>query len=444
MVTPTSSQMELDDVFIVGYARTPIGSIGGQLASVTATDLAGHAITAALKRSNVPASAVQELVMGHVISAGCGQSPPKQAAVAAGLPDSVICTSVNKVCSSGMKAVHFAYQSIVMGYSDVAIAAGTESLSQAPFLMPKNVRNAGFRYGSQTLTDSIQNDGLTDSFGQALMGDLSEQIAHKMSISRQEQDAHAIETYRRAIAARDAGAFDREIVPVTVPGVRGRPDVVVTSDEELSRAASPEKIRSLRTVFTPPTGAQPTITAATSSGMNDGAAALVLASGAWLRATRARLVAEGAPETSLPAALARVVSCADAEQDPALFSISPNLAVRTAVARAKLSLEDIGVFEINEAFSVVALANLRLLGLDDQKVNIYGGAVALGHPLGCSGARIVVTLLNALAHGPLDAPEGKGASRYGCAAICNGGGGASACIVERVNPDGSPVATDSC
>ena len=338
--------------------------------------------------------------MGHVLSGGCGQAPAKQAALGADIPSSVPCTGVNKVCSSGMKAVSLGAAAIALGHADIVVAGGMESMSNAPYLLPD--ARGGMRYGNKTVVDSCALDGLTDPYGDVAMGVLAEACAETYSISREEQDAYAIQSYQRALAARQAGAFDGEIVPVVCKSRKG--EVVVETDDEPARFA-PEKIPNLRTVFKAQNGS---VTAGNASTISDGAAALVLASPAK------------AQELGLTV-YATIEGFADAAKDPAEFTTAPSLAVPAACKRAGIQPTDADLVEINEAFAVVALANISLLGLDPEKVNVNGGAVSIGHPLGCSGARIIVTLIHAL-----HARGGK----LGVAGVCNGGGGASAIVVK--------------
>ncbi|TYZ59422.1 hypothetical protein PybrP1_001043 [[Pythium] brassicae (nom. inval.)] len=395
------------EVCIVGVARTPMGSLQGTISSVKATDLAAAAIREALARAGVAPTAVEELILGHVLSAGVGQAPAKQAALAAGLPASIACTAVNKVCSSGMKALMFGAQSIQLGLQDIVVVGGMESMSQAPHLSSR-VRG-GARFGDLTFVDALQSDGLHDAFEHVPMGNFAEECAREHSVTREAQDAFAAESYRRSLSATRAGKFRGEIVPVEVTLRRGAAPVAVVEDEEVvARDVTLETLGKLRPCFTPAA----TVTAGNASPISDGAAALVLMS-------REKVTALG-----LEARVKAVVrGFADASQEPRAFTTSPSLAIPKALARAGIALRDVDFFEINEAFAVVACANAQLLGLDPARVNVYGGAVSLGHPLGCSGARIVVTLCSVL--------EQEG-GRVGCAAICNGGGGASAVVIERV------------
>lgn len=390
------------DLFLVGAARTPIGAFGGVLSSVPATRLGAVAIAAAVRRSGIAPELIEEAFVGNVLSANLGQAPARQAALAAGLPEHVSCTTVNKVCSSGMKSLILGAQAIRLGDRKVVVAGGMENMSAVPYYAPA-VRY-GARAGNTEMIDGVIRDGLWDAPNDLHMGSIAELCAREYGIGRHEQDEYAAESYRRALAAQSAGAFDAEIVPVEVPLPKGR-STTATSDEGPAKVIF-DKIPTLRPTFE----ADGTITAANASTLNDGAAALLLAD----EETVAR---EGLSP------LARVLAWADAEQAPTKFTTSPSLAIPAALRRAGLTIGQIDLFEINEAYAVVALANIRLLGLDPSVVNVAGGAVALGHPLGCSGARIVVTLLSQL--------RARG-GRLGVAAICNGGGGASAVVVELV------------
>lgn len=389
------------EVVIVSAVRTPIGSFGGALADVPATQLGATAVRGAVERAGVDPKLVSEVYMGSVLQANLGQAPARQAARFAGLPDEVQCTTVNKVCASGMKAAMLATQSILLGDNDVLIAGGMESMSATPYYLEK--ARYGYRFGHGQLIDGISKDGLTDVYHQTAMGVSAELCAAKYGITREQQDAFAIESYQRSAAAWAAGRFKDEVVPVTVKGRKG--DVVVQEDEEY-KAVSFDKIPGLKPVFQK----DGTVTAANASTINDGAAALLLMSAEKARSLGVK-------------PLARVCSYADAEQAPEWFTTTPAKAVPRAVEKAGLKMSDIGYFEINEAFSVVSLANIRLMELDPAKVNVNGGAVSLGHPLGCSGARILVTLLNVLR---------QNGARYGAAGICNGGGGASAMVLEAL------------
>jgi acetyl-CoA C-acetyltransferase len=389
------------EVVIVAAARTPIGSFGGSLAEVSATQLGATAVKAMIERSGIDPKLVSEAYMGSVLQANLGQAPARQAVKFAGLPNEVQCTTVNKVCASGMKATMLATQSILLGDNDVIIAGGMENMSATPYYVEK--ARYGYRFGNGALVDGIGKDGLTDVYHQTAMGVSAELCAAKYGITREQQDAYAIESYKRAAAAWAAGKFADEVVPVTVKTRKG--DVIFGEDEQF-KAANFEKMPALKPVFQK----DGTVTAANASAINDGAAALLLMS------------AEKAKELGLKP-LVKVLSYADAEQAPEWFTTTPSVALPRAVEKAGLKMSDIGVFEINEAFSVVALANLQLMQLDASKVNINGGAVALGHPLGCSGARILVTLINVMK---------QNGAKYGAAGICNGGGGASAMVLENL------------
>ena len=390
----------MKDVVIVSAARTPIGSFMGALSTVSAPTLGATAIKGAIDKIGLDIGLIDEVVMGHVVQAGSGQAPARQAAIFAGLPDSVPCTTINKVCASGMKAVMQAAQAIALGDISVAIAGGMENMSLIPHYV--NLRN-GHKFGPSSLIDGMQKDGLVDVYDQNAMGVCADACAHKYNFSREDQDAYAVQSYNRAAEAWKAGKFAEEVVAVSVPQRRGEP-MIVTEDEEYKNVKM-EKIATLLPAFSK----DGTVTAANASTINDGAAALVLMS------------AEKAKELDLQP-LAKIRSFADAAQAPEWFTTTPAKALPEAIAKAGLQIGDIDFFEFNEAFAVVGLANMKLLGLSDANVNVNGGAVSLGHPLGCSGARILVTLLNVLRQN-----DGK----LGAAAICNGGGGASAIIVER-------------
>ena len=386
-------------VVIVSAKRTPIGSFLGALSSVSAVDLGATAIAAALEAASIQGSAVDEVFMGQVLQTGCGQAPARQAALKAGIPHSVTCTTVNKVCASGMKSIQLAAQSIALGQIEVAVAGGMENMSLSPHF--SNLRTS-VKFGSLPMQDSLQLDGLTDAYDQVAMGVFADATAQKHDISREEQDAFAIRSYERSAAAWEAGAFDDEVVPVSVPQRRGEA-ILVDKDEEY-RQVKLDKIPQLRAAFSK----DGTVTAANASALNDGGAALVLMS-----ETRAQALGI--------TPLATLLSHADAAQEPKWFTTAPAKALPKALALADLTLDAIDWLELNEAFSVVGLANIKLLGLDPEKVNPNGGAVSLGHPLGCSGARIVVTLLHQL----------QRSGTYAAAGICNGGGGASALILKK-------------
>ena len=391
----------MHEVVIVAMARTPIGSFMGALSSIPAPRLGAFAIKGALAKINLDPSKVQEVIMGHVVQAGAGQAPARQAALFAGIPDTVGCTTVNKVCASGMKAVMLAAQSIAVGDNSIVVAGGMENMSLIPHYI--QMRN-GVKFGPATLMDGLQRDGLVDVYDENAMGVCADACAAEYNFSREDQDNFAIQSYQRSAAAWKSGKFANEVIPVEVPQRRGEP-ILVTEDEEYKNVKL-EKIPELRPAFSK----DGTVTAANSSTINDGAAALALMS------------AGKAKELGLKP-LAKIKGYADAAQEPKWFTTAPAKALPKALARAGLSISDVDYFEFNEAFSVVGLANMKLLGLSDANVNVNGGAVSLGHPLGCSGARILITLLSVL-------EQNKG--KYGAAAICNGGGGASAIIVEKI------------
>jgi len=389
------------EVVIVSAVRTPIGSFGGSLAEVPATQLGAAAVKGAVEKAGVDPSAVQEVIMGSVLQANLGQAPARQAAKFAGLPDEVACTTVNKVCASGMKAVMMAAQDILLGDADVVVAGGMENMSRAPFYLEQ--ARYGYRFGNGQLIDGIGKDGLTDVYHQTAMGVSADNTATEHKITREEQDAFAIESYKRSAAAWAAGKFKDEVIPVTVKTRKG--DVIVDHDEEYKNVSF-DKIPGLKPVFSK----EGTVTAANASTINDGAAALVMMS------------AEKAKALGLKP-IAKVLGYADAEQAPEWFTTTPAKALPRAVEKAGLKMSDIQFVELNEAFSVVGIANTRLMGLDPAKVNVNGGAVSLGHPLGCSGARIIVTLIHVLK---------QNGAKYGAAGICNGGGGASAIVIESL------------
>ncbi len=395
----------MKEVYIVSVARTPIGNLGGVLSKLSAHQLGTIAIKGAIEKAGIKTEQVQEVIMGNVLTANVGQAPARQAALAAGVPNSVPCTTINKVCSSGMKAMMMAAQSIALGDNEIMVAGGMESMSNTPHYLPKG--RTGLRYGNGQILDGIVRDGLQDPYDGSMMGNCGEVCASGKNISRAEQDDYAYESYVRARAAYDKGYFNDEIVPVSIPQRKGDP-VVISRDEEVDnkRIASREGMDRLRPAF----DKEGTITAANASKINDGAAAVVMMS------------KEKAEELGVKP-IARILSYADAAQEPVWFTTTPSLAMPKAVKKAGLNMDDIDAFEINEAFSVVALANIKELGLDAAKVNMYGGAVSMGHPIGVSGCRIVITLLSVLKN------EG---GKLGLAGICNGGGGASAMLVELV------------
>ena len=394
--------MPYKEVYIVSAVRTPMGSFGGALKDFSATELGAIAIKGAVAKAGIDPAIIQEVLMGSVIQANLGQAPARQAAKKAGLPDHVSCTTVNKVCASGMKAIAQAAQLIMLGDRDIVVAGGMESMSNVPYYAP-NMR-WGNKYGNVTLVDGLAKDGLTDAYDNQAMGMAAELCAKECSISREDQDAFAIESYKRSQAAWNNGYFDNEIVPVPIPQRKGDP-VMFAKDEEPFNVKF-DKIPELRPAFTK----DGTVTAANASTMNDGAAALVLMSG------------EKVNELGLKP-IAKILSYADAEQAPEWFTTTPSLAVPIALQKSGLSVQDIEYWELNEAFAVVGIENTKRLQLDPAKVNAFGGAVSLGHPLGCSGARIIVTLINVL-H--------TNKAKRGGAGICNGGGGASAMVIEAV------------
>ena len=391
----------MKEVVIVSAVRTPMGSFGGSLKDISATRLGAAAIKAAVSRAGIQPEQVEDVIMGCVIQANLGQAPARQAAKFAGLPDAVNCTTVNKVCASGMKAIAQAAQSIALGDASIVVAGGMESMSNVPFYV-ESLR-WGNKYGNTNLIDGLAKDGLTDVYDGKAMGIAAELCASTCGISRAEQDAFAIESYKRSQAAWTNGKFNAEVAPVEIPQRKGDP-VIFAKDEEPFNVKF-DKIPVLNPAFMK----DGTVTAANASTMNDGAAALVLMS------------REKATELGLQP-LAVIRSWADAEQAPEWFTTTPSLAVPKAVAKAGLKMSDIAFVELNEAFSVVGIENTKRMELDPAKVNVYGGAVSLGHPLGCSGARIIVTLLHIL-------QQENG--RYGAAGICNGGGGASAMVIEK-------------
>ena len=388
-------------VVIVAAARTPIGSFMGGLSTIPAPQLGAIAIKGALAKINLDPTLVDEVFMGNVVQAGVGQAPARQAALFAGLSNSVACTTINKVCASGMKSVMFAAQAIQSGDAEIVVAGGMENMSLIPHYT--HLR-AGTKFGPTTLLDGMQKDGLTDAYDNTAMGVSADLCASEYNITREQQDQFAIQSYERSAKAWEAGKFDNEIIPVAVPQRKGEP-LIVSKDEEYTNVKL-DRVSSLNPAFTK----DGTVTAANASTINDGAAALVIMS-------EEKAIALGLSP------LAYILSYADAAQEPKWFTTSPALALPKALKKANLKIEDVDYFEFNEAFSVVGLANAKLLNIDLNKMNVNGGGVSLGHPLGCSGARIIVTLLNVL-----EQNNGK----IGAAAICNGGGGASAILIERV------------
>ncbi len=387
-------------VVIVAAGRTPIGSFMGALANVSAPKLGATAIKGVLEKINLNPNLVDEVFMGNVVQAGVGQAPARQAAILAGLPNTVPCTTVNKVCASGMKAIMHGAQAIISGDAQIVVAGGMENMSLIPHYV--HLRN-GVKFGPTTLIDGLQKDGLTDAYDQNAMGVCADLCATEYNISREEQDAFAIKSYERSANAWNAGKFNNEIIPVEIPQRKGEP-IIFAKDEEYTNVRL-DKIPTLNPVFTK----DGTVTAANASTINDGAAAVILMS------------EEKAIELGIKP-IAYITSYADAAQEPKWFTTAPAKALPKALEKANLSINDIDYFEFNEAFSVVGIANSKILSLDAEKVNVNGGAVSLGHPLGCSGARIIVTLINVLE---------QNNAKYGAAAICNGGGGASAMIIQR-------------
>ncbi len=392
----------MKEVYIISAVRTPMGSFGGTLKGFTATQLGAFAIKGAIEKAGIKPDLVNDVLMGCVIQANLGQAPARQAAKFAGLPNEVNCTTVNKVCASGMKAIAQAAQSIMLGDAEIVVAGGMESMSNVPFYVDS--MRWGNKYGNTQLIDGLAKDGLTDVYDGKAMGNAAELCASTCGVSREEQDAFAIESYKRSQTAVETGKFENEIIPVEIPQRNGAP-VIFAKDEEPFNVKF-DKITSLKGAFQK----DGTVTAANASTMNDGAAALVLMS------------KEKADALGLKP-IGKIVSYADAEQAPEWFTTTPALAVPRAVAKAGLQMEDIAYWELNEAFAVVGIENSRRMQLDPAKVNVNGGAVSLGHPLGCSGARIIVTLLNVLK---------QNNAKYGAAGICNGGGGASAMVIENM------------
>ena len=392
----------MKEVYIVSAVRTPIGSFGGSLVSLSATQLGAIAVKGAITKIGLDPKLIQEVFFGNVISAGLGQAPATQVAVSAGLGYNIPCTLVNKVCASGMKAIMVGAQSIMLGHNNVVVAAGAESMSNIPYYLSK--ARYGYKYGNGELLDGLTYDGLTDVYHHCAMGVCADNTAKEMNISRQDQDAFAINSYKRSAAAWAAGKFNEEIVPVEITGRKG--DITLFAEDEEYKNVNLDKIPGLRAVFSK----DGTVTAANASTINDGAAAVILMS------------KEKALELGLTP-VAKILGFADAAQDPMWFTTTPSLAIPKAMKMAGIEKSDVGYYEINEAFSAVAIANNIKLGLDPGKVNVNGGAVALGHPLGASGARITITLTNVLK---------QNNSNIGVAAICNGGGGASAIVIEKI------------
>ena len=391
----------MKEVVIVSVARTPIGSFMGSLATISTPKLGAIAIRGALEKIKLAPNLVQEVFMGNVVSAGLGQAPARQAAIYAGIPDTVPCTTVNKVCASGMKSIQLAAQAIALGDAEVVVAGGMENMSAIPHY--QHARN-GTKFGSITLEDGLQKDGLVDAYDKVAMGVCADACAVEYDFSREDQDHYAIQSYRRSTQAWKEGKFTDEIVPVSIPQRRGEP-IIFAEDEEYKNVKI-EKIPALRAAFTK----EGTVTAANASTINDGGAALVLMS------------ADKAKELRITP-LAKIRSYADAAHEPKWFTTAPAKAIPKALAKANIAIDEVDFFELNEAFSIVGLANMKILGLTDKNVNVNGGAVSLGHPLGVSGARIVIALTSILKQHD---------AKIGAAAICNGGGGASALVIERM------------
>ncbi len=391
----------MKEVYIVSAVRTPLGSFGGTLANVPAPKLGAAVIKGALEKIKLDPKSVNEVFMGSVMQANLGQAPARQAAKYAGLPDAVNCTTINKVCASGMKSISLGAQSIMLGDNDVVVAGGMENMSSVPYYLDNN--RWGAKYGNGQVIDGLAKDGLTDVYGNVAMGNCAELCAKEYNFTREDQDAFAIQSYKRSAAAWAAGKFSEEVLPIQVKTKKG--EITFAEDEEYKNVNF-DKIPGLKPAFVK----DGTVTAANASTMNDGAAALVLMS------------KEKAESLGLKP-LARIIGYADAEQAPEWFTTTPALAVPKAVSKAGLKMSDIHYFELNEAFSVVGLANIKLMNLDPAKVNVNGGAVSLGHPLGASGARVIVTLINVLK---------QNNAKYGAAGICNGGGGATALVIENM------------
>ncbi len=392
----------MKEVYIVSAKRTPIGSFGGSLASLSAISLGATAVKTALTAINLEGKQIDELFFGNVISSGLGQAPATQVAVAAGLGYEIPCTLINKVCASGMKAIMIGAQSIMLGQNEAVVAGGMESMSNIPYYLAK--ARTGYKYGNGELLDGLTYDGLTDAYNHCAMGVCADNTAKKYELTRQDQDAFAIESYKRSAAAWAAGKFANEIAPIEIIGKKG--DITIVKEDEEYKNVNFDKIPSLKPVFTK----EGTVTAANASTLNDGASAVTLMS------------KEKAIELGLKP-LAKIIGFADAAQDSMWFTTTPSLAIPKAIKMAGINKNDVGYYEINEAFSAVALANNKILGLDPSRVNVNGGAVALGHPLGSSGSRITITLLNVLK---------QNNAIFGVAGICNGGGGASAIVLENM------------
>ena len=390
----------MNKVVIVAAGRTPVGSFMGSLASFSATQLGSIAIKGVLEKINLDPALVQEVYMGNVLQAGLGQAPARQAALGAGISNTVPCTTINKVCASGMKAIMLAAQSIALGDNEIVVAGGMESMSNVPHYLPNSRK--GYKFGNFQVIDGLPFDGLTDPYSQQVMGFFADKTAEEYAFSREEQDAFAIQSYERTAKAWEEHKFDAEIIPISIPQRKGEP-ILFQKDEEYTNVNF-DKLAQLRPAFTK----EGTVTAGNASTLNDGAAALVLMS------------EEKAKSLGLKP-LATLISYADAAQEPEWFTTAPALAIPKALDKINLPIEKVDYFELNEAFSVVGLANMKLLNLSPDKVNVNGGAVSMGHPLGCSGARIVVSLIHILQ---------QNNAKIGVAGICNGGGGASAIVIE--------------
>ena len=392
----------MNEVYVVAYGRTPIGAFNGSLAAKTGVELGVDVIKGVLEKSGIKAEEIQEAILGNVLQANNGQAPARQAALGAGLTHQTACTTINKVCASGLKSIALGSQSIQLGHHDVVLVGGFESMTNAPYYIPD--ARGGYRYGNGEIVDAIVRDGLQDPFKKGMMGNIAELCATKYEITREQQDAYATESYKRAQAAYTENAFADELIPVAIPQRGGEPKLVTEDDEY--KNVKWDKVATVKPAF----DKNGTVTAVNASKINDGAAVMILMS-------KAKMDSLGLKP------IAKVIGYADSEQDPDWFTTAPSVAIPAAVKRAGLTMEQIDFYEINEAFSVVALANLQEMKLDASKVNIYGGAVALGHPIGGSGARIACTLLSVLKN-----KNGK----YGVAGICNGGGGATAVVFEKM------------
>ncbi|KAI9299035.1 acetyl-CoA acetyltransferase IB [Neoconidiobolus thromboides FSU 785] len=406
---------QFQDVYIIASGRTPIGNFNSKMAVFSAIDLGVTAVQGVISKGNIPADQIEQLYFGNVLSANLGQNPARQVAIKSGLPTSTVATTINKVCASGLKAAIIGAQNIKLGEADLIVVGGMESMSNVPFYL-SNVRKDGVKYGDQKLIDGLPKDGLTDAYDQVPMGEFAELCAKENNLTRSDSDDYAVLSYTRAQAAHKDGNFKNEIIPLTIKAVKkGQNDTVIEVDED-SQRFDQNKLRQMRPAFP---NAGDTVTAPNASSLSDGAAALVLASGKWIEKAK--------NEGWKPAgAIYQILGWGDAECEPNRFTTAPSLAIPKALKHANTSIDQVDFFEINEAFSVVALANVNKLNLNKDKVNVFGGAVALGHPLGCSGARILVTLANVL--------EQKNGN-IGVAGICNGGGGASAIVIKKANFD---------